>query len=178
MHADDAVVDLAPTAEPLAGGPRGVRAALGRAGFVEAADSLGMSVFAGDDSLALVSDALLIPLDRLDEPLKGARGGVEFEGDGLDVLALDARQQPLDVDLEQGATWAAAKAVRKQREKRGQFPAEAGNLLERHPDGPPWRSSVKPKTRRIVEIAAQANPNLPHRQDLTMLSRRKVALSN
>lgn len=104
MHADDAVVDLAPTAEPLTGGPRGVRAALGRARFVEAADGQRMSMVARDHPLAFIADRLFIPLDRLDEPLEGAWSGVEFEGQGLDVLALDTRQQPPNVNLEQGET--------------------------------------------------------------------------
>ncbi len=63
MHADDAVVHLAKTAKPLPAGPGGVSAALGRAGFVETPDSLGVRVFAGDDPLAFVAHSGLLPLD-------------------------------------------------------------------------------------------------------------------
>jgi hypothetical protein len=63
MHADEAIIDLPTTAQPLPSSPDGLRAALGRPGFVEAPDGLGVRVFAGDDPLALVAHAVLIPLD-------------------------------------------------------------------------------------------------------------------
>jgi len=69
MHADDAVVDLAATPQPLTRGADGMHAALGRAGFVQAADGLRVGVLAGNQSLALVPDAGLIPLDRFHETL-------------------------------------------------------------------------------------------------------------
>jgi hypothetical protein len=47
MDADDAVVDLAATAEPLPPHPDRLRTALGRAGFINATDGLGMGVIAG-----------------------------------------------------------------------------------------------------------------------------------
>jgi hypothetical protein len=69
MHADDAVVDLATTTQPLPRGADGMHAALGRSRFVKAADGLPMSVFAGNYLLAPVPDARLIPLDRFHESL-------------------------------------------------------------------------------------------------------------
>ena len=69
MHADDAVVDLAETTQPLARGADRRRAALGRSGFVKAADGLLVSVFAGNEPLALVAHAAFIPLDRFHETL-------------------------------------------------------------------------------------------------------------
>lgn len=69
MHADDTVIDLATTAQPLPPDARGLRAALGRARFVQAADGLGMSMFAGHHALAIVAYAGLIPLDRFHETL-------------------------------------------------------------------------------------------------------------
>jgi hypothetical protein len=69
MHADEAIIDLATTAQPLPGGPDGLRTALGRPRFVETPDGLGVRVFAGDDPLAFVAHAVLLPLDRLDETL-------------------------------------------------------------------------------------------------------------
>src|SRR5207245_7591572 len=53
------------------------------------------------------------------------------------------REQPLDIDFAQGEPVAAAKAAGKQCEKLGQLLAEAGNLLQRHPDDPPWYSSME-----------------------------------
>jgi hypothetical protein len=69
MHADDAVVDLTTTSQPLSCGTRGMAAALGRSRFVEAADRLGVSMFAGNQPLAVVAHAGLIPLDRFHETL-------------------------------------------------------------------------------------------------------------
>ena len=69
MHADDAVVDLATTTQPLPRGARGLIAALGCSGFVHAADGLLVGVLAGDQSLALVPHAHFIPLDRFDKTL-------------------------------------------------------------------------------------------------------------
>jgi hypothetical protein len=69
MYADDAVVDLATTSQPLPRSTRGMAAALGRPRFVEAADRLWMSVFAGNQLLAVIAHARLIPLDRFHETL-------------------------------------------------------------------------------------------------------------
>jgi hypothetical protein len=69
MHADDAVVDLAATTQPLPRGANGRHAALESSGFVQAADGLLVSVFASDQPLAVVAHADLIPLDRFHETL-------------------------------------------------------------------------------------------------------------
>jgi hypothetical protein len=69
MHADDAVVHLAATTQPLPRGADGVHSALGRSRFVKAADGLRVSVFAGDQLLALVPHTDFIPLDRFHETL-------------------------------------------------------------------------------------------------------------
>jgi hypothetical protein len=69
MHADDAVVDFAATTQPLPSGADGLVTALGRAGFVEAADGLRVRVLAGNQLLAVVAHAGLIPLDRFHETL-------------------------------------------------------------------------------------------------------------
>lgn len=69
MHADDAVVNLAATAEPLPPGADRLVAALGRSRFINAADRLGVGVFARNQLLALVADAASIPLDRFQETL-------------------------------------------------------------------------------------------------------------
>jgi len=63
MHADDAVVDLAATAQPLATDTDGFMAALGRCGFVQTTDGQGVGVVAGNQLLAMIAQAGLIPLD-------------------------------------------------------------------------------------------------------------------
>jgi hypothetical protein len=87
------------------------------------------------------------------------------------------RQQSLDVNVAQGETGPAAKTARKQCEKPEQFLAESGNLLPRHLDGPPWFTFPKPRTRRIVSFASEANAKLLHQPDLIVLALKKVALS-
>ena len=69
MHADDAVVNLAATAEPLPPGADRLVAALGCSRFINQADRLAMSVFARNQLLAFVTDPASIPLDRFQETL-------------------------------------------------------------------------------------------------------------
>jgi hypothetical protein len=69
MHADNAVVDLAKTTEPLTRGADGMRAALGRSRFVNAANGLRVSMLASNQPLAVISHTGFIPLDRFHEPL-------------------------------------------------------------------------------------------------------------
>jgi hypothetical protein len=69
VHADDAIIDLATTAQPLPGNPDRMRTAFGRPRLVETTDGLGVRVVAGDESLALVAHAVLLPLDGLHETL-------------------------------------------------------------------------------------------------------------
>jgi hypothetical protein len=69
MYADDAVLNLTATTQPLPRGADGMLAALGRAGFVKATDGILVSVFAGHEPLALVTHAFFIPLDRFHEAL-------------------------------------------------------------------------------------------------------------
>jgi hypothetical protein len=69
MHADNAVVDLAAAAQPLARGADRIRAALRRSGFVKAADGFRMSMLLGDQPLTVVPHPEFIPLDRFHESL-------------------------------------------------------------------------------------------------------------
>jgi len=63
MHTDDAIVDLAATAQPLPRDADGLRAALGRSRFIDAADRFRVAVVACHQLLALVANAGTIPLD-------------------------------------------------------------------------------------------------------------------
>jgi hypothetical protein len=63
MHADNAVIELAATAEPLSSGADGMAAALDGRGFVQAADGQRMGVLAANQALALVAHLGLLPLD-------------------------------------------------------------------------------------------------------------------
>ena len=63
MHADDAVIDFAATAQPLPCGANGLVTALGRPRFIDAANRLHCAMVACHQLLALVADAGAIPLD-------------------------------------------------------------------------------------------------------------------
>jgi hypothetical protein len=69
MHADDTVVNLTATTQPLPRGAHGMRAALGRSRFVNAANGLLVSMLASNQPLAVVSHTGFIPLDRFNESL-------------------------------------------------------------------------------------------------------------
>jgi hypothetical protein len=63
MHADDAVIDFAATAQPLPCGANGLVTALGRSRFIDAADRLDVAMVASHQVLALIADARALPLD-------------------------------------------------------------------------------------------------------------------
>jgi hypothetical protein len=69
MHSHDAVLHFAPTAAPLPLGPGRVRAALSHGRLVDHTQGLGMSVLVSDDSLAALTQSLLIPLDGFQKAL-------------------------------------------------------------------------------------------------------------
>ena len=69
MHAHDAVFQLAATTQPLPRGTGRMHAALGGSRFVQAADRLRVSVFAGNQLLAFVPHTGFLPLDRFHETL-------------------------------------------------------------------------------------------------------------
>jgi len=69
MHAHDAVVDFAATAQPLPCDGSRPRAALECSRFVDAADGLRVRMLARNQALALVTHLGFFPLDRFHETL-------------------------------------------------------------------------------------------------------------
>jgi len=63
MHTDDAILDLAATAQPLPRDADGLVAALGRSRFIDATDSFRVAVVACHQLLTLVANGQLVPLD-------------------------------------------------------------------------------------------------------------------
>ena len=63
MHANDAVVNLAATAQPLPRDANGLVAALGRSRFIDATDGIRVVVVACHQLLTRVANGLLVPLD-------------------------------------------------------------------------------------------------------------------
>ena len=81
-----------------------VPAALGNARLVNAADRLGVGVLFGNHLLASISQLLLVPHNRFQEPLQCSWGHSLIQGDRLGVLPPDVRQETSHVDLQQIAT--------------------------------------------------------------------------
>lgn len=60
-----------------------------------------MSMLVGYDLLAQISDLVVIPGNRIQEPLQRPRRDVLIQRHGLDVLSLDDRHQALDIRQQQ-----------------------------------------------------------------------------
>jgi hypothetical protein len=129
MHSHHAVVDLAAVAVVLPSHADGLAAAFGGAGFVHAADGLGMRMVASHDLLTAVSQFLFLPTDRFQEALQRARRSAELQGDRLGRFAMHVGELSLHIDLQQRPCLAATKAIAEQGEKRSQLPSQSGNLL-------------------------------------------------
>jgi hypothetical protein len=63
MHADDAIIDFAATAQPLPCGANGLITALGRSRFIDTTNRLDVAMVACHQLLAMVANAGAIPLD-------------------------------------------------------------------------------------------------------------------
>jgi hypothetical protein len=63
MHTDDAIFDLAATAQPWPRDADGLVAALGRSRFIDATDCFRVVVVACHQLLTLVANSLFVPLD-------------------------------------------------------------------------------------------------------------------
>src|SRR5439155_12311697 len=107
VDADDAVGDLADTAEVLPLDAGGLGARLEGGGLIDQADgaqvvgSHGGQV-GGDVALQLLADVGVSPEVVLEELLQGADGAAGGQGDGLDALAGQVREQALAVGVQVG----------------------------------------------------------------------------
>jgi hypothetical protein len=107
-------------------------AALGRSGLVDATNCLGTGVFAGNDSLTVVSQLLFIPNDALEKPLQGSRGDILIQRDRLGVLSLDAREQPSHVNSQQCSPPSPSETAGETRQELGEQFAKLCDILNRH----------------------------------------------
>ena len=128
----DTVFNLAAVAVVLAFDTGGVIAALGRSGFINNADRLGMSMIAGDDPLALVTRPLFIPHDGLEEPLECSRRDSLIECHRFGVFSLDIRKQPPHINCQQLPSFGACKTIREIQQKPGKQFSEQCDILELH----------------------------------------------
>jgi hypothetical protein len=129
MHTNDTVVVLSTIAVPLPAYTDGFFTTLGRTGFVDAADGLGMSMLAGDDLLASISYFFFVPLDRFQEPLERSRSGTKLDRHCLDVLAMNVGQLPAHIHPQQVSSFSTFETIGEQRKKQSELPAQGNNLL-------------------------------------------------
>ncbi len=123
MNRHHTVVDLTPVAVPLATDPHGLVAALGRARLVDATDRVGVGVLCGHDLLAPVSELLFIPLNQFQKALQRPRRCLKLQGNRFGVLAMQIRQLPLNIDLQQPPRVAPAETIGEQHQKQSQLPS-------------------------------------------------------
>ena len=124
----DAVFDLAPISVVLPLHARRVRAALGHAGFIDAANGVGMSMLCRDDLLTAIAELVVIPHDRLEQSLQRARNDILIECHGLDILPRDLRQQPAHINKEQVAPGGPRETVFEAQQKSTELFCETSNI--------------------------------------------------
>jgi len=129
MHSHHTVVDLASVAVVLPRGPDGFLAALGDAGLVHAPDGFARGVLLSHDLLAAVAQFLFIPLDRFKKTLQSTGLGLESQGDGLGILAVQIGELSFDINEQQLPGVRSPKTIGEQREERNQLPSECRDLF-------------------------------------------------
>ena len=121
VDGDDAVVDLADTAEVLTLHAGGLGAGLQSRGLIDQPDVAQAIVgqagqFGPDVALQLSADLSVLPLVVAEELLQGADGTAGGQGDRLDTLAFEFGEQAtaVGVQVAEGLGVAAAEQVRPQ----------------------------------------------------------------
>ena len=89
----DAVFDFAAVAVVLTLDAASVVATLGRAGFVDRADRLGMGMLGGNEMLTSIANSPFVPSDRFEQSLQGPRTYVLVQSHCFDVLSLHIGEQ-------------------------------------------------------------------------------------
>ena len=113
-------------------------ATLGRAGFVDGADRLGVSMLGGDDFLTPIANGSFVPGDRFEQSLQGSRPDVLVQSHCFDVLSLYIGEQSSDVAGHQRSARGSGKAIGKERQKLGEQSSEISDIFERHESDLPW----------------------------------------
>lgn len=125
MNANDAVIDLSSISVILPVNADRFLATLGIAGFVDFPDGIWMSMFIGYDVLTFVSQALLIPLNRLQESLQGSWSAIEPQRNGFTIFSMDIRKLAVDIDAKQAKCILPIEATGEQEKKRNQLASQA-----------------------------------------------------
>jgi len=134
MDADNAVIDLAGVAAPLALDAGGVRAALGMPRIVDDADGLGIGMIASDDPLAAVAHQGAVPTRQVHEFLERAPRRVGELGNGFNALARQVGKLAPHVTGQMPARLRAGKAVMELAQEIGELRAQRKDLFGSHPE--------------------------------------------
>lgn len=134
----DAVFDFAAVAVVLPLDAASVATTLGRAGFVDGTDRLGVSVLGSDDLLTPIANGCFVPGDGFQQTLQGSRPYVLVQGHCFDVFSLHIGEQSSDVASHQRSARGSGKAIGKERQKLGEQSSEISDILERHKSDLPW----------------------------------------
>jgi len=111
VHRDDAVVDLAGVAAPLALDAGGFLTGLGMSGIVDDADGLGIGMIAPDDVLDAIAGVAIVPRGPIEELLECAAWRAVIVRDGLNALARQIGKLAFDITGEMATRLGASKAA-------------------------------------------------------------------
>jgi hypothetical protein len=100
-----------------------------KASLVDDPDLLAPLVFGSNDELDAIADAILVPAQQAQELLKAASRDTGRVRDGLDRLALERTELPLDVGAQMATTVDGGEAVVEPGEESAEPPAESLDVV-------------------------------------------------
>jgi len=100
VHADDAILRLAPAAAVLALNTGSLVPLLVEAGLIDDPDAMRIGMTPSDQALHLVENRLVIPLHHAQELLERPGRDPRRIGDGFHALAIQVAQLPRDIRLQ------------------------------------------------------------------------------
>lgn len=133
VNADDAVVNLAGVAAPLALDAGGFFAGLGMTGIVDDTDGLGIGMIADDEVLDAIANPATVPGGPIEELLESTAWRAVEVGDGLNALAFQVGELTFDIAGKMAARFGAREAVIKLAEEVSQLRPQGKDLSWCHP---------------------------------------------
>jgi hypothetical protein len=132
VDGDEAVLGLAQPAAPRFLHAGRLVSLVHVAGLVEEPDGVWPLVLGGDESLEPIPQAILVPLELAEEPLRGAWGDIHFPGDRLNALLGQVGELAADVGARMGAGVLATEAAVELREELGQRRLQRTDRIDVH----------------------------------------------
>lgn len=133
VDADDAVIDLAGVAAPLALNASGLLTGLGMSGIVDDANGLRVGMIAPHDVLHAIANVDAVPGGPIEKLLEGAAWRAVEIRDRLNALAWQIGKLALDVTGQMAARLGTSKAVIKLGEVIRQLRSQRKDLIGGHP---------------------------------------------